>query len=71
MNNQSVNEKTYLASEQLVSITDLNGKITYANEEFCEVAGYMLEELVGKNHSIVRHPSMPKATFAVNWMLIE
>lgn len=67
MNHVSVNERTFLASEQLVSITDLQGKITYANEEFCSVAGYTLEELVGQNHSIVRHPSMPKAAFADLW----
>ena len=71
MNYESANEKTYLASEQLVSITDLNGKITYANEEFCEVAGYTLEELVGQNHSIVRHPSMPKAAFADLWSKLK
>lgn len=65
------NEKTYLASEQLVSITDLQGKITYANDEFCLVAGYTLEELVGQNHNIVRHPSMPKAAFADLWRKLK
>ena len=67
MSHVSVNEKTFLASEQLVSITDLQGKITYANEEFCLVAGYTLDELIGQNHNIVRHPSMPKAAFADLW----
>ncbi|MFT7008458.1 MAG: aerotaxis receptor [Colwellia sp.] len=71
MNYESANEKTYLASEQLVSITDLNGKITYANDEFCTVAGYTLEELVGQNHNIVRHPSMPKAAFADLWIKLK
>jgi PAS domain S-box-containing protein len=71
MNYESANEKTYLASEQLVSITDLNGKITYANDEFCTVSGYTLEELVGQNHNIVRHPSMPKAPFADLWIKLK
>jgi aerotaxis receptor len=71
MSSNSVNEKTFLASEQLVSITDLQGKITYANQEFCEIAGYSLEELVGQNHNIVRHPSMPKAAFADLWSKIQ
>ncbi|MBL4900346.1 MAG: methyl-accepting chemotaxis protein [Colwellia sp.] len=71
MNHESSNEKTYLASEQLVSITDLTGRITYANDEFCQVAGYTLEELVGQNHNIVRHPSMPKAAFADLWSKLK
>jgi PAS domain S-box-containing protein len=71
MNNKLVNEKTFLASEQLVSITDLNGKITYANDEFCAVAEYTIEELVGQNHNIVRHPSMPKAAFADLWSKLK
>jgi len=61
------NERTFSLSEQLVSITDLDGKITYANNEFCAIAGYTLEELVGQHHNIVRHPSMPKGAFADLW----
>ena len=60
-------ERTFASSEQLVSITDLDGRITYANNEFCTVAGYTLEELVGQHHNIVRHPSMPKDAFADLW----
>lgn len=61
------NEVTYDKSEQLVSTTDLRGVITYANKIFCQVAGYSLDELVGKNHNIVRHPDMPKAAFEDLW----
>ncbi|EDM68798.1 methyl-accepting chemotaxis protein [Moritella sp. PE36] len=60
-------ERTFASSAQLVSITDLDGRITYANNEFCTVAGYTLEELVGQHHNIVRHPSMPKDAFADLW----
>ena len=63
----SNNERTYPDSEQLVSITDLDGRITYANNEFCLVAGYSLDELVGQHHNIVRHPSMPKDAFSDLW----
>ncbi|MEL4385548.1 hypothetical protein ACE02Y_11215 [Shewanella xiamenensis] len=31
---------------QLVSTTDLNGVITYANPGFCQVAGYQLDEMI-------------------------
>lgn len=60
-------ERTFTEQEQLVSTTDLNGTITYANPEFCEVAGYSLEELIGQHHNVVRHPDMPKAAFKDLW----
>ncbi|OIN13117.1 methyl-accepting chemotaxis protein [Oceanisphaera psychrotolerans] len=60
-------EVTYNDQEQLVSTTDLRGVITYANDVFCHVAGYQPEELIGKNHNIVRHPDMPKAAFQDLW----
>ncbi|MDX2369025.1 MAG: methyl-accepting chemotaxis protein [Colwellia sp.] len=71
MNHTSSNEQVFSATQQLVSITDLDGKITYANNEFCEIAGYSLEELVGQHHNIVRHPSMPKAAFADLWSKLK
>lgn len=58
-------------AEQLVSITDTRGIITYANETFCKVAGYSQEELHRKNHNIVRHPDMPKAAFKDLWSELE
>jgi PAS domain S-box-containing protein len=67
MANTSNNEKTFPDSEQLVSTTDLEGRITYANEEFCEIAGYSLDELMGQHHNIVRHPNMPKDAFKDLW----
>ena len=60
-------ERTFTEKEQLVSTTDLNGTITYANAEFCEIAGYSLDELIGQHHNIVRHPDMPKAAFKDLW----
>ncbi len=55
----------------LVSQTDAKGKILFANEDFCKVAGYTLEELIGKPHSIVRHPDMPKAAFQDLWDTVK
>lgn len=55
----------------LVSQTDAKGKILFANEDFCTVAGYTLEELVGKPHSIVRHPDMPKEAFKDLWDTVK
>ncbi len=51
----------------LVSQTDKKGRIVFANDDFCKVAGYSLEELIGQPHNIVRHPDMPKAAFKDLW----
>jgi len=64
-------EVTFDSSRELVSTTDTRGIITYANSVFCEVAGYANDELVGKNHNIVRHPDMPKAAFKDMWVHLE
>ena len=56
--------------EVIISRTDLNGIITYANETFCEISGYTSQELIGKPHSIVRHPDMPSSVFADLWKTI-
>ncbi|MGY3916157.1 methyl-accepting chemotaxis protein [Aeromonas australiensis] len=64
-------EVEFSADEQLVSTTDLRGVITYANPAFCRIAGYSVEELVGYNHNLVRHPDMPKAAFADLWARLK
>lgn len=55
----------------IVSETDEKGKITYCNDYFIEVSGYTKEELIGKPHSIVRHPDMPKVVFKLLWETIS
>ena len=51
----------------LVSQTDEKGIILFANDTFCKIAGYSIDELVGKPHNIVRHSDMPKAAFQNLW----
>lgn len=55
----------------IVTETDAKGIITFANEDFCKIAGYTRNELVGNSHNIVRHPDMPKAAFADLWKTIQ
>jgi PAS domain S-box-containing protein len=55
----------------IFSKTDLSGKITYANEAFCNVSGYTKKELVGQPHNIIRHKDMPKETFEKLWKDIK
>ena len=58
-------------SDFLVSQTDSKGVIVFANEDFCKVAGYTLQELIGKPHSIVRHSDMPRAAFQNLWETVK
>lgn len=55
----------------LVSRTDADGTITFANKKFVEISGYSEEELVGAPHNLVRHPDMPVAAFADLWATIR
>ncbi len=55
----------------IVSETDEKGFIKYANDEFCEISEYSLDELIGKPHNILRHPDMPKAAFEDLWKTIK
>ncbi|WP_341703491.1 PAS domain-containing protein [Ferrovibrio sp.] len=57
--------------EIIVSKTDLKGRITYANDVFCRVAGYAEHELRAAPHSIVRHPDMPRCVFWLLWETIS
>jgi len=53
------------------SDTDLKGIITYVNDYFAEISRFSKEELIGKPHSIVRHPDMPKVLFKILWNHLE
>lgn len=51
----------------IMSRTDARGYITFANDYFCEISGYSSAELIGKPHSIIRHPDMPRLIFKLMW----
>jgi len=55
----------------LVSETNSKGIITFANEQFCNVAGYRIEELINQPHNLIRHSDMPKAAFEDLWKSIK
>lgn len=57
-----LNPKRYIVSK-----TDAKGIIEYGNDYFVEISGYKESELLGKPHSIVRHPDMPKVVFKMMW----
>lgn len=55
----------------LVTETDAKGIIIFSNDEFAKVAEYKKEDLIGKNHNIIRHPDMPKAAFKDLWDTVK
>ena len=55
----------------IVSTTDLQGNITYANPYFIEISGYSSQELMGAPQNILRHPDMPVEAFADLWATVK
>ena len=57
----------YSFNKNLIYETDLLGVITYANQSFSEVSGFKKEELIGKNHSVFKHPDVPDDLYENLW----
>ena len=57
--------------EFIVSKTDLDGRIVYANETFIAISGYTPDELIGADHNILRHPDMPPEAFRDMWQALK
>ncbi len=58
-------EVSFGRDEMIISKTDLQGRLTYANRTFMRVANFSEIQLLGQNHNIIRHPSMPRVFFMV------
>ena len=63
--------KLAVDSSAIVSKTDKNGKITFVNDEFIKISKYTKDELIGKNHNIIRHKDMPKEIFKDLWQTLK
>jgi len=76
---QDMNEKSHLYDRYLeamnvnniISKSDLRGKITFVNDNFTKVSGYTKEEAIGKPHALLRHPDTSKQTFKEMWLTIQ
>ena len=55
----------------IITKTDENGIITYANKSFIKISKYSKEELIGTPHNIVRHPEVPKKLFENLWYKLK
>jgi aerotaxis receptor len=60
-------ETPYPDGRLIVSVTDLRGIITHCNNSFVVMSGYSREDLIGAEHSILRHPDMPAIAFKRLW----
>lgn len=58
-------------NEIIVSKTDPRGILTYANRVFLDISGYTEAEVMGKPHSVIRHPHMPRCVFKLLWDTIS
>lgn len=54
----------FIDESSIISKADANGKITYVNKKFTDISGYSLEEVIGKDHSIVNSGEHPKEFWA-------
>ncbi len=74
LNNQKRMMDQLLEAEDfhsIISMTNLDGNITYANRQFCEISGYSKEELVGKNHRIVKSNQHAPEFYQELWQTIS
>ncbi len=64
-------QKYALDQHAIVSITDVQGNITYANDKFCEISGFQREELIGRNHRIVKSGRHSQEFYRSMWETIS
>lgn len=60
-----------LNSSAIVGITDTKGKIIFANQKFCDISGYSVPELLGKDHRVLNSGLHPKDFFKDMWEVIS
>ncbi|PLZ02179.1 hypothetical protein CY652_12495 [Burkholderia sp. WAC0059] len=72
-NNQPVTQHEFEFPDHatLMSTTDTQSHITYANAAFVQVSGFSHEEILGQPHNMVRHPDMPAEAFADMWRTLK
>ncbi len=62
--------KYALDQHAIVSIANVRGNISYVNDRFCEISGFKREELIGKNHRIVKSNEHSPRFYRNMWQTI-
>ncbi len=65
------NHQEALNRHAIVSVTDIAGRITYANDKFCEISGYTREELMNQPHRIVKSDEHSPEFYQDLWRTIS
>ena len=65
------NRQFALDQHAIVTMTDRDGNINYANDRFCEISGYSHEEMIGQNHRIVNSGVHSQEFFTGMWQTIS
>ncbi|HTV76853.1 MAG TPA: methyl-accepting chemotaxis protein [Steroidobacteraceae bacterium] len=70
---QPVTQNEYVVRDGalIVSATNADGKIVLVSPEFIQVSGFSAEELLGKDHSAMRHPDMPQVVYEDLWKTLR
>lgn len=58
-------------STTAISITDTKANILYANPAFSEVTGYSIEEVIGKNESMLSDKNTPRSVYTALWATLK
>ncbi|MDH5614490.1 MAG: PAS domain-containing protein, partial [Gammaproteobacteria bacterium] len=71
--NQPVTSSEYNYSDttEIISTTNLKGIVTSANADFMQISGFDDDEVINKNHNVVRHPDMPPEAFNMLWSQLK
>jgi PAS domain S-box-containing protein len=64
-------QKDAIDQHAIVSLADVNGDITYVNDKLCQISGYSRDELMGKNHRILKSWEHPPEFFGDMWKTIS
>ncbi len=64
-------QKFALDQSSIVSVADIYGCITYANDKFCEISQYQRDELIGLNMHFLAAKYYPEEYFTEIWSIIN
>ncbi len=64
-------ERRSINAAVIVAETDVQGNITYVNDKFCQITGYVRGELLGKNHSMLGTGGLGQTGYRALWATIN